>query len=81
MALRLGGYCKAYPVFRLRAYAGWVAHASRQYADDHVLYLHEDFSVTDGVYAGQDVVFDLRSEEWLEFCRQELKFLLHLGRP
>jgi hypothetical protein len=81
MALRLGSYCKAYPVSLFREFAGWAAYARRNYADDHVLYLQADFSVTDGVYENQNVVFNVRSEEWLSFCRQRLKFPTLAKRP
>lgn len=74
MALRLGGYCKAYPVSRFREFKGWAAAARRHYADDHVLYLQSDYSVTDGIYENQNVVFNVHSEEWVTFCRQRLKF-------
>src|SRR5690349_9161516 len=74
MVLRSGGYCKAYPVGMFREFSDWAAHASRRYTDDHVLYLQPDYSVTDGVYENQNVVFNVQSEEWVEFCRQKLKF-------
>ena len=66
-------YCKAYPV---KAFArkpiGW---RSRQtLANDAVLYLHQDFSVTASMWHGEDVVFDGVSDDWRSYCRDLLGF-------
>jgi hypothetical protein len=66
-------YCKAYPV---KAFdhnpAGWLARQAL--ADDAVVYLHRDFSVTASMWHGEDVVFDRVSEDWRNYCRDRLGF-------
>jgi membrane-bound inhibitor of C-type lysozyme len=66
-------YCKAYPV---KAFdhnpADWLAR--QVLADDTVVYLHQDFSVTASMWHGEDVVFDRVSEDWRSYCRDHLGF-------
>lgn len=42
--------------------------------DDDVLYLQENYVVTDGVFKDQNVIFDEVTEAWKEFCRDSLEF-------
>ena len=42
--------------------------------DDDVLYLQENYQVTDGIFLDKDVVFDTINEEWKEYCRSILHF-------
>ncbi len=46
----------------------------RQLRDEDVLYLHEDFVVTDGIYRNENVVFEAVTPEWKQFCTRVLKF-------
>lgn len=48
----------------------------RQLTDDDVLYLQENFIVTDGIFLDQNIVFDNVTPEWQEFCTETLKFEL-----
>ncbi|GAA0416026.1 ankyrin repeat domain-containing protein [Streptomyces luteireticuli] len=66
-------YCRAYPLKALRAYHDWPAEAGGT-PDDALVYLHHDFTVTSGIWPGEDVVFDARTPEWERFCRRELGF-------
>lgn len=63
-------YCKAYPVKAFEQFAGW----RQALADDTVVYLHQDFSVTASIWHGEDVVFDRVSEDWRNYCRDRLGF-------
>ncbi len=45
-----------------------------QLDDDDVLYLQENYKVTDGPMKFEYVVFDNVTDEWKEFCRNELQF-------
>lgn len=63
-------YCKAYPVKAFEQFTGW-RQAS---ADDAVVYLHQDFSVTASIWHGEDVVFEQDSEAWRSYCRERLGF-------
>jgi hypothetical protein len=86
-------YCKAYPVKAFRAFAGWREAAGqakpedgapRSLDDDSVLFLHDDLSVTDGIFPDQHVIFagpetgpDTGPEtnnDWRRFCETDLGF-------
>jgi len=85
----LGTYCKGYLVSSLREFSGWEKSASnvknvkpdgqeviveRALEDDDILYVQENYTVTDGVFMGENVVFDRVTPEWIEFCKTNLKF-------
>ncbi len=63
-------YCKAYPVKAFERFSGWRPTP----ADDAVVYLHQDFSVTASMWHGEDVVFDRVSDDWRNYCREQLAF-------
>jgi hypothetical protein len=46
----------------------------RVLTDDDYLYLQENFVVTDGIFIDENIVFDDVTPEWLEFCKETLKF-------
>lgn len=85
----LGKYCKAYPVAKLRQFEQWaegVSHLqdegadtpktafARELNDEDVLFVQEDFTVTDGVFLDENVVFDRVTPEWKDFCKTNLQF-------
>ncbi len=86
----MGSYCKAYPVGRLREFGGWSEKTEnlrpagepgaggdagpRSLGDEDFLYLQENFTVTDGIFLDEAVVFDQVSPEWVEFCKNTLRF-------
>lgn len=91
MAKKMGRYCKAYPITRLREFPGWTENPKnarreqkmvegrevegpRLLTDDDFLYLQEDFTVTDGIFLEENVIFDGVSPDWIEFCKTTLKF-------
>ncbi len=43
-------------------------------ADDKIVYLHEDFTVTTSIWPEENVLFNQVSDEWKNFCTNELKF-------
>ena len=43
-------------------------------ADDDILYVHDDYAVTDDVYRDQHVVFTAVTDEWKAFCHDTLGF-------
>jgi ankyrin repeat protein len=83
-------YCRAYPIGALRAFGGWTeapraetAHTSAgetassagaELADDAIVFLHQDYSVTESVVAGTHVVFAGATPEWRAFCQAQLAF-------
>jgi hypothetical protein len=83
----MGTYCKAYPIERFREFNGWSENAqnarkekgngqeAEQISDltGH-LYLQENFTVTDGIFLDQNIIFDQVTPEWVSFCKETLQF-------
>jgi hypothetical protein len=65
-------YCTAYHVGELRRYSSWPE--THQLADDDVVFLHQDYTVTKSIWSGEDVIFDIVNDEWKTFCSNELRF-------
>ena len=42
--------------------------------DEDILYVQEDFVVTDGIFKDENVVFSDVTDEWKAFCRDTLEF-------
>ncbi|HEX8090572.1 MAG TPA: hypothetical protein VF762_17060 [Blastocatellia bacterium] len=53
---------------------GSEVEAPRELTDDDFLYLQENFTVTDGIFIDENIIFDNVSPEWIEFCKEDLKF-------
>jgi hypothetical protein len=54
---------------------GREVHVQRdRLADDDILYLQEDFAVTDGIFLDEHVVFADAGPGWRAFCTGELGF-------
>lgn len=68
-------YCTAYHVSDLSRYAGWTSEA-QDIKDDDVVFLHQDYTVTKSIWAGEDVVFNNVTDQWKEFCNNELRFVV-----
>lgn len=78
-------YAKAYLLGELRRFSGWREEKPRQPAaeenghsseltDNDVVFLHQDFTVTELIWPGENVIFNEDTPEWREFCTQELQF-------
>lgn len=65
-------YCTAYHLSDLRRYPSWTSEL--QDLGDDVVFLHQDFTVTKSIWAGEDVVFDKVTDDWKNFCSNELRF-------
>ena len=66
-------YSTAYYLGDLRRYPGWTSDA-QDLKDDDVVFLHQDYTVTRSMWAGEAVIFNDISERWREFCHHELRF-------
>lgn len=86
---KMGRYCKAYPLARLREFKGWAekAEAFREVetpegdgadvapdGDGRIVYLQESYAVTDGIFLDEHVIFDSVTPEWIDFCQNTLGF-------
>ena len=49
--------------------------------DDDILYLQENYVVTDGIMKDENVIFDKVTDKWKEFCHQELEFEIPVYEP
>jgi hypothetical protein len=47
---------------------------------DH-LFLQENFVVTDGIFLDENVIFDNVTPEWIDFCKNVLKFEVPFDEP
>lgn len=80
-------YAKAYLLGELRRFSGWREEQvnrrqpaaeengrSSELTDNDVVFLHQDFTVTELIWPGENVIFNHDTPEWREFCTQELQF-------
>ena len=52
--------------------AGETVEVARELTDDDYVYLHGDFTVTDGIFIDENIIFTDVTPEWIEFCREVL---------
>ena len=88
---KMGSYCKAYPIEKLREFTKWEQNAKLNLAggggaegDDseeeshpfkgRYLFLQDNFTVTEGVFIDEQIVFDKITEDWKKFCTDALQF-------
>jgi ankyrin repeat protein len=69
-------YAKGYVLGDLRKFSGWREENenSRELSDSDVVFLHQDFTVTQLIWPGEYVIFNQDTPEWRDFCSQQLQF-------
>jgi ankyrin repeat protein len=81
-------YARAYLLGDLRKFSDWREEKinwketipagengnSHELSDDDVVFLQEDFTVTQLIWPGENVIFNRSTPEWVEFCTQDLQF-------
>jgi hypothetical protein len=77
-------YCKAYYLKDLRRFAGWAEsrsnwktdgeNAPAAFADDDIVFLHQDLTVTQSMFHNENVLMGKVTPEWRAFCHNELGF-------
>ena len=81
-------YCKAYYLRDLRACPTWSesrinwkersengqGSLSSDFADDKIVFIHQDLSVTESVWHNENVIFNNNDSAWEEFCINSLNF-------
>jgi ankyrin repeat protein len=50
------------------------AGQDKELSDDHVVFLHQDLTVTESMWHSENVMFNRISPEWEEFCAKTLNF-------
>ena len=53
---------------------GEIVEEPRMLTDDVYVYVQRNFTVTDGVFIDENIIFDDVTSEWIEFCRTVLEF-------
>ena len=53
---------------------GREVEVDREITDDSILYLQENYVVTDGIFKDEHIIFDKVTDEWKLFCRDRLHF-------
>src|SRR5215470_1758434 len=81
-------YCKAYHLGNLRAYPGWNENqinwtdkkdvgdddVKGALTDDKIVFIHQDFTVTESMWHNENVIFSAVDSAWKEFCANSLQF-------
>jgi hypothetical protein len=60
---------------------GKLIEAERPLADDSILYLQENYVVTDSHFKDEHVIFDQVTDAWKEFCHSSLGFEVPVFQP
>lgn len=75
-------YCKAYHLKDFRQFAGWSESRinwknsadDAELGDDDVVFLHEDYTVTQSIWSNENVIYNNVTPEWQDFCNTDLGF-------
>jgi hypothetical protein len=60
---------------------GKEVEVERKLDDDSILYLHDNYIVTDGIYVDENVIFDHVTDVWKQFCHETLGFEVPVYEP
>lgn len=60
---------------------GQEVEVARQLTEKDHLYLQENYVVTDGIFIDEHIIFDNVTPEWIEFCKNTLKFEVPVYEP
>jgi ankyrin repeat protein len=81
-------YCKAYHLGELRKYPAWSESkinwkeqpddsnvaSDGGFTDDKIVFVHQDFSVTESMWRHENVIFNRVDSDWEKFCANDLGF-------
>ena len=78
---KMSNYCRAYYLKQLRSFPRWneglagvTPAGAAELNDDSIVYLHDNYTVTNGVMVDVGVLFDAVDDAWRRFCESELAF-------
>lgn len=54
---------------------GEMVETPRELADGDYVYVQRNFTVTDGIFIDENIIFSNVTPEWIEFCRNVLGFV------
>jgi len=52
----------------MKEFNGETVEVPRELTDGDYVYLHTDFTVTDGIFIDENIIFNDVTPEWIEFC-------------
>ena len=76
-------YCRAYYLRDVRRFPSWSekkdagageASKDRERADDDIVFVHQDYTVTQSMYHNENVLYDRVTDEWVHFLERTLAF-------
>jgi len=53
----------------------------RELSENDHFYLQENLVVTDGIFKDQNIIFDNVTDEWKQFCHEQLAFEIPVYEP
>lgn len=53
---------------------GQEVEAIRELTEDSIVYVQENYIVTDGILKDENIIFNDVTPDWIEYCQQSLKF-------
>lgn len=60
---------------------GKEVEVERTLDDDSILYLHDSYIVTDGIFKDENIIFDAVNDDWKRFCHETLGFEIPIYEP
>jgi hypothetical protein len=79
-------YCKAYHIEDFRQFSDWTESrinwkavdetdgSDTEFAHDDIVFLHQDYIVTQSIWPNENVIFNSVTPEWQDFCNSVLAF-------
>ncbi len=60
---------------------GKEVEVDRTLDDESILYLQENYIVTDGIFKDENIIFDNVTDDWKRFCHETLEFEIPVYEP
>jgi len=60
---------------------GKEVEVDRELDDESILYIQENYVVTDGIFKDENIIFDNVTDAWKEFCHGPLGFEIPVYEP
>ncbi len=60
---------------------GKEVEVERELDDDSILYLQENYIVTDGIFKDENIIFDHVTDDWKQYCHGPLAFEIPVYEP
>jgi hypothetical protein len=60
---------------------GEIVEEPRELTDEDYVYLQKNFTITDGIFVDENIIFNDVTPEWIEFCQTVLGIRNPLAEP